>query len=180
MNRMIVPANTQPSYRSTLTRLRALSFAVAALLCPIAEASAVTLTINPSAVPTDYTGKISITVAGLPTGKTVLLERFLDANGNGAVELPQDALTLSASITDGQTPVLGGVRNANVPGDDDGAANGGIRVDLPFPNVDGPLGTVAGRSTFKISDPQNSFTPVLAPLLVTQKQARRGDCLRPQ
>lgn len=167
-------ATPTPVRGRPLARFHRFGVILAALCWIPASVSAITVAISPASVPSDFTGKISITITGLTTGKTVLLERFLDVNANGAVELPQDALTLSASVTDGIVPLLGGVRNANVPGDDDGATNGAIRIDLPFPNVDGPLGSVAGRSTFRITDPQSSFTPALASLLVTQKTQPQG------
>ncbi|MEY2485670.1 MAG: large repetitive protein [Verrucomicrobiota bacterium] len=135
---------------------------------------AASVSISPNAVNTDYVGKVSLSIAGLTVGKTVLVERFVDFNGNGAVDASQDTLTFSFKVTDGQVPLIGGVRNANVPGDDDGVADGAIRIDLPFPNVDGVFTSAEAKFIFRVSDPQNSFTPVTAVFQVTQSAKPQG------
>jgi hypothetical protein len=135
---------------------------------------AASVSISPTAVLNDYVGKVSLTIAGLTVGKTVLVERFIDFNGNGVVDAGQDALTFSFKVTDGQVPLIGGVRNTNVPGDDDGVADGAIRVDLPFPNVDNALTSAEAKFIFRVSDPQNSFTPVTAVFQVSQKVQSQG------
>ncbi len=122
---------------------------------------AASLTVTPAVVMNDYAGKVSLTISGLASGRTVLVERFLDANGNGVVDAG-DALNFSFKVTDGQLPIIGGVRNPNVPGDDDGTTNGSIRVDLPSPNLDTVFSSGTAKYIFRISDPQNSFGPVTA------------------
>ena len=134
---------------------------------------AASLTVNPPQVMNDYVGQVSLTISGLTPGKSVLVERFIDANGNGVVDAG-DALTFSFKVTDGQVPLLGGVRNPNVPGDDDGATNGSIRVDLPFPNVDQVVGSAAVQFIFRVSDPQNAFSPVTATFDVQQRVQPQG------
>ena len=88
--------------------------------------------------------------------------------------MPSDVLTFSFKVTDGQVPLIGGVRNPNVPGDDDGATNGSIRVDLPFPNVDEVFSSAAVKFIFRISDPQNGFAPVTATFDVQQRVQPQG------
>ena len=134
---------------------------------------AASLTVSPPLVMNDYVGQVSLTISGLTPGKTVLVERFIDANGNGVVDAG-DALTFSFKVTDGQVPLIGGVRNPNVPGDDDGATNGSIRVDLPFPNVDEVFGSAAVKFIFRVSDPQNGFSPVTATFDVQQHVQPQG------
>jgi Carboxypeptidase regulatory-like domain/Putative Ig domain len=129
---------------------------------------AVSVFVTPNAISIPYTGSVSLTVTGLAVGKTILVERFVDVNGNGAVDVGVDPLIHSFKVTDGHLPLIGGVRNINVPGDDDGATNGAIRVDFPFPGIDNTFATIIAKSIFRISDPQNSFTPVIAALQVTQ------------
>ena len=138
---------------------------------------AASLTVNPPLVMNDYAGQVSLTISGLTPGKTVLVERFIDANGNGVVDAG-DALTFSFKVTDGQVPLIGGVRNPNVPGDDDGATNGSIRVDLPFPNVDEVFGSAAVKFIFRVSDPQNGFSPVTATFDVQQHVQPQGSLVR--
>src|SRR5438270_901212 len=135
---------------------------------------AAAVTISPTAVLNDYVGKVSLTVTGLTVGKTVLVERFIDFNGNGVVDASQDELTFSFKVTDGQVPLIGGVRNTNVPGDDDGAADGAIRIDLPFPSVDNALTSAEAKFIFRVSDPQNGFTPVTTVFQVSQKVQSQG------
>ena len=145
-----------------------------ALVGLVSTGFAASVTLSPNAVNTDYVGKVSVSIAGLTVGKTVLVERFIDFNGNGAVDAGQDILTFSFKVTDGQVPLIGGVRNVNVPGDDDGAADGAIRIDLPFPNSDGALTNAEAKFIFRVSDPQNSFTPVTAVFQVTQSAKPQG------
>ena len=134
---------------------------------------AASLTVNPPLVTNDYVGQVSLTISGLTPAKTVLVERFVDANGNGVVDV-DDSLTFSFRVTDGQVPLIGGVRNPNVPGDDDGATNGSIRVDLPFLNVDEVFSSTVARFIFRVSDPQNGFSPVTATFEVQQNGQPQG------
>lgn len=138
------------------------------------DVCAVSVSVDPSSIASDFAGKISLTVAGVAVGKTVLVERFVDVNGNGTVDPSQDVLILSVKVTDGRTPIIGGVRNANVPGDDDAIANGTIRADLPFPGIDTTIGVIAAKFIFRVSDPQNSFTPVTAVFEVTPVAQPQG------
>jgi len=135
---------------------------------------AASLTVNPPLVMNDYVGQVSLAISGLTSGKRVLVERFIDANSNGVVDAGDDPLTFSFKVTDGQVPLIGGVRNANVPGDDDGATTGSIRVDLPFPNVDAVVGSAAVNFIFRVSDPQNGFSPVTATFDVQQRSQPQG------
>ena len=134
---------------------------------------AASLTVSPASILNDYTGQVSLTISGIPAAKTILVERFLDANGNGAIDAGEP-LTFSFKVTDGQKPLIGGVRNPNVPGDDDGATNGSIRIDLPFPNLDGAFTSAAARFIFRVSDPQNSFSPITGIFDVQQKNQPQG------
>src|SRR5438067_6554326 len=111
-----------------------------AILCSMAILSSaratVGLTVSPASITNDYAGKVTLTITGLSAGKTVRVERFSDINSNGVVDAATDSVFRSFTVTDGQLPIIGGVRNLNVPGDDDGATNGAIRVDLDSPGID--------------------------------------------
>ena len=50
------------------------------------------------------------------------MQRYADVNANGLID-PQEWLVQSFPVTDGVRPMIGGVRNINVPGDEDGAVN---------------------------------------------------------
>src|SRR6266581_2606497 len=146
-------------------------------LVPNARAT-VGLTVSPANITNDYVGKVTLTITGLSAGKTVRVERFSDVNGNGVVDAATDSLFRSFTVTDGQLPIIGGVRNLNVPGDDDGATNGAVRVDLDTPGIDNVFGTAAGNFIFRVSDPLSGFTAVTKPFTVAQKASSQGICGR--
>ena len=95
-------------------------------------------------------------------------------NGNGLVDLATDNVFRSFTITDGQLPIIGGVRNLNVPGDDDGATNGTIQVNLDLPGIDNVFDTAAGKFIYRVSDPASAFAPVTKPFTVAQKPSSQG------
>src|SRR5881394_884288 len=112
---------------------RGLFFVVlAADIClgPLSRA-AVGLVVSPSTISNTYSGSINLQITGLTNGETALIERFLDANNNSVVDTA-DLLVQSFPVTDGQVTSFGGVRDVNIPGDDDGAANGQIQTKIYF------------------------------------------------
>ncbi len=142
-------------------------FFVFAAFCAAAfSAGAVTLTITPSAVSNTYLGPITLQISGLTNAETVVVQKFLDANTNGAVDAP-DLLVQQFNLTDGQAGmVIGGVTNINVPGDTDGAANGTITARLSFPDLDF-VQNVVGQFIFRVSSPVGHFAAVSATFDVT-------------
>src|SRR6185436_568258 len=118
------------------TGLRLLVFPMGLLLCQTLSA-AVGVTISPSVITNDYLGKISITVTGLTSGKTIRIEKYGDLNTNGVINAPENKfLWRSFTVTDGQLPLLAGCTNLNVVGDMDGATNGQIRAELFYPGTE--------------------------------------------
>ena len=83
------------------------------------------LVVSPAAISNSYTGLITLQVTGLTNGEPVTLEKYHDVNGNGVLN-PGETLLQSFRVTDGLVSSIGGVRNPNVPGDEDSAANGQI------------------------------------------------------
>ncbi|MEY2428447.1 MAG: hypothetical protein QOJ40_1332, partial [Verrucomicrobiota bacterium] len=150
-----------------------LAILCAMALIPSAQAT-VGFTVSPANITNDYVGKVTLTITGLSAGKTVRVERFTDVNGNGVVDAATDRVFRSFTVTDGQLPIIGGVRNLNVPGDDDGATNGAIRVDLDTPGIDNVFGTASGSFLFRVSDPLNGFTPTNKTFTVSQKAYLQG------
>lgn len=134
---------------------------------------AATLTINPAVVTNDFIGKISLAITGVPAGSDVLVERYADANHNGVID-PGEPLMQGFKVRDGAVPTIGGVRNWNVPGDEDGATNGQLNVQLFFPGVDGALGRFEGNYLYRISSPSGAFAPVTQSFVVRQKSAAQG------
>src|SRR5438552_6136187 len=100
------------------------------------------LSISPPVITNDYVGKIVLTITGLSSGQQVLVQRYADVNANGLID-PQEWLVQSFPVTDGVRPMIGGVRNINVPGDEDGAVNSQIRVELNLPGMNLVLDHIA-------------------------------------
>jgi hypothetical protein len=143
-----------------ISRFPALSLAVVAmpttLNAPVFTARAVTFTVTPSAVSNTYSGQITLTVSGLASGGTVVVQKFLDLNTNGVID-GSDWLVQQFSLTDGQPGmVIGGIVNSNVPGDTDTTA-GQITAKLNFNT--GDIGQkFVGKYLFKVS---GNFAPPL-------------------
>jgi hypothetical protein len=138
--------------KTSLIRL-CVTFAVLAVFGRCAFA-AVTFTVSPSAVSNTYNGQITLTVSGLSSGGTVVVQKFLDLNTNGVIN-SGDWLVQQFSLTDGQPGMMiGGIVNSNVPGDTDATA-GQITAKLNFQTGDF-MQTIAGKYLFKVS---GNFTP---------------------
>ncbi len=123
------------------------------------------LTVSPSSVSNTYSGQITLQITGLTNGETVLIERFLDANSNGTNDAGE-LLVQSFKVTDGQVTAFGGVRDVNIPGDEDGAADGQISTAFYF-SASPEFGRVAGNYVFRLSSPTGRFAPVVQSLSVT-------------
>lgn len=124
------------------------------------------LTVTPNTISNTYSGQITLQISGLTNGETVLVERFLDGNTNAVVD-SGELLVQSFKVTDGQVVAFGGVRDTNVPGDDDGAANLQIQTGLSFASSP-EFSRSAGPHLFRVSSPTGRFTPVVQALTVTQ------------
>src|SRR4051812_44500211 len=142
-------------------------------MVPVAEA-AVALTISPSTISNDFAGQITFNITGLSAGKTVRLEKFADLNLNGTID-PGDQLIESFTVTDGVLPLIGGVRNLNVVGDDDAAANGSIVAGMFYPGVDGTRQRVGGNFLYRLSDVGgSSFAPITKSFVISQGNYAQG------
>ncbi len=147
------------------------SILVGAIFFSMADAkAAVSLVVNPSAITNDFQGKITLAISNVATGGTVTVQQYADLNGNGIID-SGEPLVLSFKVTDGQVPLINGVRNLNVPGDEDGLTNGQIRVELFVPSVDVAL-AAAVKSIFKVTDPVNGSA--IQPFTVSQKLYPQG------
>ena len=130
-----------------------------------AAQAAVSLSVSPSSVSNTWPGEVALTISGLNNGETVTLEKFLDLNGNNTVQAGEP-LVQRLSLADGVTETIGGVRNANVPGDDDGVINKKIVTRLLFPGG-GLAQQTVGKFRFRVSSPSSRFAPVEQPFAVT-------------
>jgi hypothetical protein len=138
-----------------------------ALVCllPVVAAAAVTFTVTPATVSNTYAGMFSLLISNVPTGDSVVVQKFLDLNTNGVIN-GSDTLVQQFQLTDGQAGmVIGGVTNFNVPGDLN-ATTGAITATLNFQNGDFAQNMV-GKYLFKLSSPVGHFTPVTNLFTVT-------------
>lgn len=127
--------------------------------------AAVSFSVTPSTVSNTYSGFITLQVAGLTNGETVVVQKFLDLNTNGIINAG-DLLVQQFNMTDGQAGmVIGGIVNSNVPGDTDSTAQQ-ITAQLNFQNGDF-IQTIATRYLYKVSSPSASFQPLTNLFTVT-------------
>lgn len=157
--------------KSSLVKM-ALMMAVLSGGTPAALA-VVGLAVSPNTITNDYVGKITLTITGLTSGQTVLVEKYADLNANGAIDAGEP-LVQGGPAMDGFLPSIGGVRNINVPGDEDGAANGQIRVESFYPGAEKGLDLIAGKYLIKVSDPASVFDSVTQSLQISQKVLPQG------
>ena len=108
--------------------------ALVALIGCARDGAAAAVSLSPNVVSNTYTGKITLQITGLNAGETVVVQKYLDANGDGVLDAG-DFLVQQFNLTDGQAAVIGGVTNAVVPGDTDTVA-GQITAQLFFQNGD--------------------------------------------
>lgn len=136
-------------------------------------ASGVNLTVNPSVITNDYVGKITLAITGLTNGQPVKIKRFCDFNGNGVIDAGQDFVIRGFGVTDGQLPMIGGVRNRNVCGDEDGAVDGQIVTKLDFPGMD-IFDGASGKFIFAVTDSQTGDVLATQPFTVVQNVLPQG------
>lgn len=126
---------------------------------------AVTFTITPSVVSNTYIGPITLQISNLPTGDTVVVQKFAIVNSNGVVAAG-DRLAQQFNLTDNQTPmVIGGVTNINVPYDYNSTA-GAITATVAFPGGDFSQ-AIVGQYGFVLSSPLGHFTAITNLFTVT-------------
>ena len=157
-------------------RLRSLRLALGAAIWAVlslagasrALATLPTLTVSPTTIANDYTGEIDLNITGLGSaGQTVIIEKYFDADGSNTIN-SGDILMAKYLVTDGQVTSIASQRNLNIPGDDDGAADGKILTKLHGDPQD-TIGMLDGQFIFRVSPSGTGFTPFTATLVVTQK-----------
>lgn len=134
----------------------------------VAQSHAIGLSINPSAVSNSYTGTITFQVTGLTNGETVVVQKFIDANGNSAADTG-DILWQGFKLTDGQARIFQdgatSVTNLAIPGDLDSTA-GQITALLNLP-VSGFEQTISAKYLFVVTSPSGNFSPLTNSFTVT-------------
>ena len=123
--------------------------------------TSVTFTVTPPAVSNFYNGIITLQVAGLAVGETVLVEKFRDNNSNGIIDAG-DTEVQQFQLTDGQASVFydgtTAVTNFNVPGDLT-PVDGAITAQL-HPALSGASQLAVAQYAFRLSSPVGHFAPI--------------------
>lgn len=139
---------------------------LAFLLASTAGAQAAGIGVSPTSITSAYSSNVTLTITGVPSGATVTAELFMDYNADGVADETSEPLIHRFTLTDGQVPLIGGVRNGNVPGDDDGAVNGQLTVTMSYRKTTEP-DHFAGQFVWRVSSPTSQFSPASATLTVT-------------
>lgn len=158
--RLIAGANTQLKQTAFQHMKVSRNFAAVLFLWLIAFdiRAAVTFTNTPAAVSNTWQGYLTYQIAGIPTGDTVVIQKYLDVNTNGVVD-SSDILLQQFQLTDGQgPPVFSGVTNLDVPGDLNPAV-GAITAEVNFADGDF-VQTLAGHYLIVLSSPAGHFTSI--------------------
>ena len=139
--------------------------AMAWLLTGLNQAAAQqTLTVSPAVTSNTYPGFITLKITGLTNTEQVIIQRWLDANGNGVVD-PGEPMLETFKISDGGAMVIGGVTNVSVPYDTDsntGEIATTVNFGPPMSFVD-----ITGQQIFRVVSPTSRFNPVSATFAVT-------------
>jgi hypothetical protein len=120
------------------------------------------LGVTPSAVSNTYSGVLTLQITGLTNGEQVIIQRYLDANANGAVD-GGESLVDAFRITDGGVSIIGGVTNLNVPYDSN-PAGGAITTTLSLAL---PFDAVIGQHLFRLVSPFGNFSPQTSLFIIT-------------
>ncbi len=126
------------------------------------------LTVSPTTIDNTYVGTCDLTITGLDSaGQSFMVQEYMDTDNSGTVT-GGDLLVRQFNVTDGAVTSIGGQRNRNVPGDEDGAANGQALTRVAFKGMN-DTGLIDGVHLFQVSPVGGGFTPFSSSLTVTQK-----------
>lgn len=126
-----------------------LACAMLALCAP--AFAAVGLSISPTTIDSAYVGRLTFTITGLTAGQAVNVEKYLDVNGDGVIQVTEP-LAMSFKVTDGVASATGGVANPAIPGDTDGAVNSQITTSVA---VNGIMWTTPAKFVFQVCTTAN-------------------------
>jgi hypothetical protein len=161
------PGMSGNTYQCVVTSGSAVTSVSAPLICYPAPTLTPVFTVTPGSQAANSTAGISLLITGLstaePSGDSVRIERVLDLNGNGNADIGEP-LVQSFQVTDGQVSSFGGVRNPNIPGDDDVTRDGKISTHISLTDA----GRSAGSYLIEISSPSGTFKPVTKTHTITQ------------
>jgi hypothetical protein len=138
--------------------------AAAAWIGTAQAAPPVVLTVTPSAVSNTYPGTISLDITGLTNTEKVVIQKWVDGNGNGLVDAGEWMID-AFKISDGGAMIIGGVTNVSVPYDNN-PVTGEITTALSFPPAMA-VENMVGHYVFQVVSPTGRFAPVTASFAIT-------------
>ena len=127
----------------------------------VAHTAAATLSLEPSQITTEYQGAISLQIGGVDAEDTVIVEKYMDLNGNETIDAGEP-LTMQVRLEDNELAMVDGVLNRNIPSDLN-STSGTITAEVSLHELD----RFAGMQIFRVSSASSSFTAVTASLTVT-------------
>jgi hypothetical protein len=126
----------------------------------------VTLTVTPSVISNSYPGLITLTITGVTNTEKVGIQRWIDLNGNGTIDVGEPMLdAFKVTDNDNSGAIIGGITNLNVPIDGDPTA-GAITTTLNFVGAMA-LENMVGHYVYSVVSPTGRFAPVTATFVVT-------------
>lgn len=150
--------------------LKKFPVALAALTMLMGFGSAVfaqpALSVSPAVISNTYPGLIALSLTGLTNGEKVMIQRWIDLNGNGGIDAGEplmDAFKVSDNSI--SNAIIGGITNLNVPIDSN-AATGAITTTLNFVGAM-TLENMVGHYVYQTVSPTGRFSPVTATFAVT-------------
>lgn len=161
-----LPTLSAKKTRGSWHSLRPLAWSLLSLAVLAPPVSAATLSITPGACSSVYAGDLTFQITGLTNRETVLVERFLDLNTNGIIDA-NEPMIQSFLLTDGKVTSIAGVRNGNIPGDNDLTANGQITATISFANGQ-EFTRISSSQIFQLSSPTARFAALQQSITVTQ------------
>ncbi len=142
-------------------------FLIAAALLGSGSPANAALSISPSTIDNAYIGPLDLAITGLNSnGQSVIIEEYYDSDNSGTITAG-DRLLHKFVVIDGQVVSIGGQRDLNIPGDEDGVADGTIHTRLLYSSGEIP-GRIDGPHIFRVSPSGAGFIPFTAALNVTQ------------
>src|SRR5260370_21118153 len=91
--------------------------------CALAGAASVcaqvpTFTITPSHITNDYVGPITLSIGGIATGQKVIIEKWLDLNGDGLIHPALEMPPMRFPVKDRHQPNINPLPYAHLPRDE--------------------------------------------------------------
>jgi hypothetical protein len=122
------------------------------------------ISVSPSVINNTYQGDITLNITGLTNTEKVIIQRWIDGNANGAIDVGEQMMD-SFTIADGGAMVITGVTNLNVPFDSN-SATGAITTTFNFA-ASMAIENMTGHFVYAVVSRTGRFTPVTATFTVT-------------